>query len=193
MTTYPALRQTHLIAGLFSAGMLVMYGLSAVQMAHPSWIPIHRDVREWKIEATPGLEGGRAVARDLYSRGVRGELNGVEETTSGWSLVVGLPGTEHRVTYDRRTGVAGVRTTTLGFFGVLNRLHHAAGFWHESEVMKAWAGLVAAVSFAVLLMGATGLWMWFARRQDRIAGIVLLALNLAFAFIVLGLLRQEGP
>ena len=59
--------------------------------------------------------------------------------------------------------------------------------------MKAWAGLVAAASVALLLIGATGLWMWFARRQDRVAGAILLAANLAFAFTVLALLRQAGP
>jgi len=193
MISYPVLRRIHLLAGLFAAAMLLMYGVSAVQMSHPAWVKLRPAVREWRVGIPPALGSAREVARALHQRGVRGELSGVNATTDGWSLTIGLPGTEHRVAYHRETGAADIKTSTRSFLGVLNRLHHAAGWWHESMRMKAWAGLVAAASVALLLMGATGLWMWFARRQDRFAGAILLAANLVFAFTVLALLRQAGP
>lgn len=193
MTVYPALRRIHLLAGTFAAAMLLMYGMSAVQMAHPAWVQLRPTVREWRADLAPGIDSGREVARELHSRGVRGELSAVNRIAGGWSLTVGLPGAEHRITYRGGTGTAEIKTSTRGFLGVLNRLHHAAGFWHESRSMKLWAAMVALASLAVLLMGATGLWMWFSRRQDRVLGALLLAANLAFAFTVLALLRQAGP
>jgi hypothetical protein len=193
MTVYPGLRRIHLLAGLFAAAMLLMYGVSAVQMAHPAWVRLRPAVREWRADLAPGIDSGRDVARELHARGARGELSDVSRTPRGWSLTIGLPGTEHRVTYRRETGAAEIKTSTRGFLGRLNRLHHAAGFWHESRWMKLWAAMVALASLAVLLMGATGLWMWFARRQDRVFGALLLAANLAFALTVLALLRQAGP
>ena len=99
----------------------------------------------------------------------------------------------HEVQYDRATGEVHVKTSRSGWLGVLNRLHHAAGFWHDSAWFTAWATLVAVVSLALLTLGVTGLWMWFARRQDRVAGTLLLLLNLAFALAVLTLARRAGP
>ena len=77
--------------------------------------------------------------------------------------------------------------------GMLNRLHHWAGFWHEPTSMKAWAIAVAIVSLGLLLVGATGIYMWFTRRPERRIGIVLLAANVAFAVTLLALLRSAGP
>jgi len=59
--------------------------------------------------------------------------------------------------------------------------------------MKAWAALVAIVSTALLLVGATGLYMWFTRRPERRLGMALLAVNLIVAVTLLGLLRRAGP
>jgi hypothetical protein len=77
--------------------------------------------------------------------------------------------------------------------GMLNRLHHWAGFWHEPVSMKVWAFLVAIASTALLLLGASGIYMWFTRRSERRLGIALLGINLVFAITLLTLLRISGP
>ncbi len=77
--------------------------------------------------------------------------------------------------------------------GMLNRLHHWAGFWREPMSMKLWAVAVAAVSAALVLLGASGIYMWFTRRSERRIGIALLGINLAFALTLLTLLRISGP
>ena len=190
---YRTLRYIHLLSGLFAVSMLLMYGVSAVQMAHPTWIALRPVVRERTAALAPGMAGARLVMRELFAQGVRGELLSASDIAAGYTLVVGLPGTEHQISYDRTSGKTQIRTSIRSFAGVLNRLHHAAGFWHESRGMKMWAGMVAATSAALLLMGLTGLWMWFARKQDRLIGVLLLTGNLAFAIVMLALLRQAGP
>jgi hypothetical protein len=59
--------------------------------------------------------------------------------------------------------------------------------------MKGWAAAVAVVSAALLLLGLSGLYMWFTRRPERRIGLALLAVNIVFAVIILSLLRRAGP
>jgi hypothetical protein len=59
--------------------------------------------------------------------------------------------------------------------------------------MKIWGAAVAIVSLAILGLGATGLWMWWMRRQERAAGLILLGANLLFSVVVLSLMRAGGP
>jgi hypothetical protein len=86
-----------------------------------------------------------------------------------------------------------VRTQVGGFMGMLNRLHHAAGLWHEYAPLKVWAVLVGLVSLATLGMAVTGLWMWWLRKQERRWVLILLGANLIFSIVVLALLRSNGP
>jgi hypothetical protein len=59
--------------------------------------------------------------------------------------------------------------------------------------LRLWGIAVAAVSAALLMVGATGVCMWFIRRSERRSGLVLLAINLTFAIVVLTLMRLQGP
>jgi hypothetical protein len=86
-----------------------------------------------------------------------------------------------------------VKTTVGGVMAMLNRLHHAAGVAHEVTPLKLWGWAVAAVSLALLCIGATGIVMWFMRRTERAIGLVLLAINLAFALTLIVLIRRAGP
>jgi uncharacterized iron-regulated membrane protein len=53
--------------------------------------------------------------------------------------------------------------------------------------------LIGLVSAAVLLLGITGIWMWWLRKQERAWGLLLLAANLVFAVGVLLTIRSAGP
>jgi hypothetical protein len=76
---------------------------------------------------------------------------------------------------------------------MLNRLHHLAGLYYSYGPLNLWGMAVAVVSVALIGLGGTGLWMWWLRRQERTAGLVLLAANLIFSIVVLGVLRAAGP
>ncbi len=192
---YKTIRTVHLLLASFSLPFLVMYGVSAVQMTHSTWFNMKPSVHEEQIATDSGVTDARSVARDVMQRrpGVRGELMNVQKTPAGFSFRIVLPGTVHEVQYDRATGAAKVKTSVAGVLGMLNRMHHAAGFWHEPIVMKVWALAVLVVSAALLLVGATGIYMWFARRSERRLGVALLAVNLAFVVTLLVLMRVQGP
>ncbi len=191
---YKTIRTLHLIFGLSSLPFLLVYGLSAVQMAHPKWFHTKPAIHDVNIPMAPGYTDGRSVARELMINGnLRGEIASVQETAPGFTIRIVLPGTVHEIQYDRKTGTAYVRTSVAGFMGRLNRLHHAAGLWHEYLPLKCWAMFVGLVSLATVGLGLTGIVMWWMRRQDRMIGIILLGANLAFSVTILFLLRRAGP
>ena len=192
---YKIVRNVHLLLASFSLPFLIMYGLSAVQMSHSTWFQLKPAVDERQISLTAGQSDGRAVARAIMDRDqtVKGEITNVQPNDAGIALRIVVPGTVHDVRYERASGLATVKTSVAGTMGMLNRLHHWAGFWHEPVSMKMWAVAVAVVSAALLLLGASGIYMWFTRRPERRIGLALLAINVVFAMTLLTLLRTSGP
>ncbi len=191
---YPTIRTVHRLLASLCLPFLLMYGVSAVQMSHGAWFTLTPAVRESVLSLPPDLADARAVARAATARAndVRGELTSVvigDEMT----LRLVLPGTVHELRYRRQTGETRVKTSVSGAMGMLNRLHHAAGLWHEARSMRLWGVAVAVVSVALLLLGASGIWMWFVRRSEQRLGIVLLAMNVAIAVGLLVAMRLAGP
>jgi hypothetical protein len=192
---YKTIRNIHLLLASFSLPFLIMYGVSAVQMSHSTWFQMKPEVHDRRLSLTPDQTDARTVAREVMERdgSVRGEITNIQINGPGLSLRIVVPGTVHEVKYDSASGAAQVKTSVAGIMGMLNRLHHWAGFWHEPLPMKAWAAAVAVVSAALLLLGVSGLYMWFTRRPERRIGLALLAANIVFAITVITLLRRAGP
>jgi hypothetical protein len=194
MRLYPVLRTTHLLCGVFALPFLVMYGVSAVQMAHSRWFDMKPAITESDAAVAAGMTDGRAVALELMRIGnFRGEITEVRATPDGFEVQVRRPGTQYEVHYDSATGNARVRTKVAGVWGIMNRLHHAAGLWHEYGPLRWWAVFCGVTSAAAIGLGATGIWMWWLRKQERRWGLILLAANLVFAIAVLGAMRAAGP
>lgn len=186
---YRLLRDLHLIAGLFSAVFLLAYGLSAAQMAYPIYRPRPTETAR-SIEIPREIEWARPLARWLMDEhDLRGDLAEVETGTASLSLTIVRPGTVHRVVYDPATGRARVTTGVLNAVGMLNRIHHVGGVWHEYWAINAWGWFLLAVSVALLLLAVTGVIMWFQRHRERRVGTVLLAAGLCWGLTLLVLVR----
>lgn len=192
---YKKIRTVHLLLASLSLPFLLMYGISAVQMAHGTWFDMKPAVQESRLSLPPGLSDARAIARSVTSHapGVRGELTNIQAGFAEVSLRLVLPGTVHEVRYQRASGDTRLKTSVAGVMGMLNRLHHAAGLWHGPITMQLWGGAVAIVSTALLLLGATGIYMWFTRRTERVVGAALLAANVVVVVVLLGIMRSAGP
>lgn len=192
---YSTIRNLHLLLASLALPFLVMYGLSAVQMSHNGWFDMKPSVVAQTLALAPGQTDARTIARDVMDRvpAARGELQNIQATPAGVTLRLVLPGTVHEVRYTRATGAAELKTSVGGVMVMLNRLHHAAGVAHDVTSLNVWGALVALVSLALLLIGATGVWMWFLRRTERTIGLILLAINLAFAVTLIVLIRRAGP
>src|SRR4051812_23828966 len=170
---YRIVRNLHLVFASFSLPFLVMYGVSAVQMSHSTWFEMKPVVRERQLQLPAGQSDARAIARAVMENdaSVRGEVANIQANQAGLSLRIVVPGTVHDVRYTPESGLTHVKSSVAGVMGMLNRLHHWAGFWHETAPMKLWGLAVAVVSTALLLLGVTGLYMWFTRRPERRLGL----------------------
>ena len=192
---YSTVRTLHLLLASIALPFLLMYALSAVQMSHNGWFDMKPSVTERTLALPPAQDDARVIARAVMEQApaARGELQNVQSTPAGLNLRLVIPGTVHEVRYTRATGSTLLRTSIGGRMVMLNRLHHAAGFGHGVLPLDVWGAAVAVVSLVLLLVGATGLWMWFLRRSERATGIVLLAVNLVFALTLFVLIRRAGP
>lgn len=187
---YAILRNIHLLCGTLALPALLMYAVSAVQMAHSKWFTMKPAITETTTQLQPGLTDGRRIAREVMgARHLRGQIASIQTQPSAISVRIVVPGTVHELTYSPATGAVRVRTSVAGFMGMLNRLHHAAGLWPDYLPLRLWGVLVAIVSIATLGLGATGIWMWWLRRKERKWGIILLTANLAFSIAILLTIR----
>src|SRR4051794_15149834 len=181
---YRLIRNTHLILGMMGVLFILVYAISAVQMAHS----IHLTPRttEEDVAMPPGL-----AARPLVQAlGYAGEIGNTQMTPKGFRVTVNRPGTAYAITYDRTTGQTHVRGDTRSFMGMLNRLHHQNGLHHEDGKLNAWGWALALVSLVLLALGGTGVYMWFKLHTERAIGSVLLGLNLIVSLGLLLALRR---
>lgn len=192
---YSTLRNLHLLLASLILPFLLMYAASAVQMSHNGWFDMKPAVTDRVVSLTPGQTDARSIAREVMGRvpAARGELQSIQPTPAGVNLRLVVPGTVHDVRYSRATGATQLRTSVGGVMVMLNRLHHLAGLGHDVTAMNFWGAGVIFVSVALLGVGATGIWMWFLRRSERLSGTVLLVLDLAFAVTLIVLIRRAGP
>ena len=186
MTLYKFLRNTHLLIGLFSFLFVMMYGVSSVQMSHNAWFNLKPAVTESQVTLATGITDPRDIARQLMDRGaVRGELTQIRDST----FRVIRPGAVHEVNYSPQTGVAMIRTSVAGFLGMLNRIHHVAGLWHEYTLINVWGLFVGIISILLIVLALTGIYLWFTIHTERVIGSILLIVSLGFSLTLIVLIR----
>lgn len=176
------IRNTHLFIGLISLPFLLMYSLSAAQMAHRKWFKPNPTITNATF-SIPGAEAadGRALARTLIARGiVRGEVQRVQAKPNGFEVRLVRPGTVQDITYDRASGQAQVHTSTSDIVFMLNRLHHIAGTHHKDPMTNVWGVALGLVGALLMLLAASGIYLWFKMHGEFVVGIVLLTLSLGF-------------
>jgi hypothetical protein len=187
---YRWLRNTHLWLGMLAVLFLAMYGISSVQMAHNSWFTTRPTVTETTLALEPGGANARAIARALMDRhGMRGEVQAVRAGGEKLAFRIARPGTVYEVEYTAASGEARIRTSRAGFIAMLNRIHHVGGLWHDYGLLNVWGVFVGLVSAGLIVLGATGIYLWFKIHSERSIGAVLLASSLVYGITVMILLR----
>lgn len=184
---YKLIRNIHLLLGASAVLFILVYAVSAVQMAHQ--YAIRPQISDEDLALAPGLEARPLAQMLMDEHGYRGDLNNVKTENGRLKLTILRPGTNYAVDYDPASGRARVERRELPLMGLLNRLHHLNGFEHTSRGMNAWGWILAWISVTLLLLGASGLYMWFRLYKERLIGSVLLALNLVVSIVLLIMLR----
>jgi hypothetical protein len=187
---YRLLRNIHLYFGLFSFLSLMMYGVSTVQMAHRAWFPLKPTIAVTEALLDSDFDGPRALAQELMRRGlIAGEITQANSSADGYKIRAMKIAANYDISYSKQTRAARITTNTGNFMGMLNRLHHLGGVQHESTIRNVWGAFLGFIAFALIVIGATGIYMWFKLHQERVIGTVLLVLSLGYSLTLIVLMR----
>ncbi len=182
------MRNTHLVLGLAFTLALAVYLLSSVRIAHQSWFSSRPSVTEETYAVDPGrAKTPRALGMFLIrEHGLRGDLVRIDtQQDRMFRFVIRRPGVSHQIQYEVGATEAMVTERRLSFIGTLLGMHFLYGFWHEDATMNLWGGVLFLTSTGLLLMGLTGIYLWFQLHEERLLGSTLLAVGLGFALVVL--------
>lgn len=188
---YRWIRNTHLLLGLGIGLFLLMYGLSALQMAHPSWFDLKPTVTRASlvIAASEAVTPRTLAGKLIREHGLRGDLTEVKAIAGGFQFRIVRPGENVLVEYSRQNGLAKLEWNALGFMAFLNRFHESAGVHHTYAWLNVWGVLSAVISIALIVISLTGIYLWFRLKQERLTGAILMGLCLVFSLTLLVLLR----
>lgn len=180
---YNRIRNIHLFLGLLCFSFLLMYSVSAVQMSHVDWFSMEPTVTDQSVAVSPAeAQNPRAFAQRLMQAGMWGELQNVNQDAAGFRFRILRAGTIHDIDYAAGSPAAQIKTSVSGIMGMMNRLHHTAGFYREQSVTHWWAVFVALASLALLTLGATGVYLWFRTYKERLLGGIFLSIGLFVGF-----------
>ena len=187
---YKFLRNTHLLVGLFLCLFVLMFGISSVQMSHSEWMNNEPEETEFTVPVEPqNAATPRALAQYLMDhQGMRGGLNDVVESPEGMSFIIGRMGMLHEVRYTPGGTEVQVKKTVRPFIGIMISMHHMFGFENPYGLHDFWAVLMCLTSIGLLILGATGIYLWFKIHKERLIGSVLLFGGLAYGLTLVFLL-----
>ena len=147
-------------------------------------------VSETRVTLAPDTsDDPRAIARVLRSIGRSGDIGEVSASKAGYKFDVARSGAYYEVDYARATREAKLRIQTTGFMAVLNRIHHLRGVGHDYAPLNAWGVMISLVSAGLILLGVTGIYLWFMIHSERTIGVALLAINLGICVTLMVLIR----
>jgi hypothetical protein len=189
---YLVTRDTHLYAGLFISPCVVLFALSVFVLVHPPGAarPASTDLPSRAVanlQVPTGVENlsGRvrvdAVRSLLDQAGVHGEIGSIRYIPKEHrlSIPVGVPGRETTFSLDLNTSTATITRHETGVWDTLMVLHKLPGP-HLADIrmnwlpMQVWRWLADATVYLVLLISASGIYLWTVLRSERRVGIALL-------------------
>lgn len=186
------MRNVHLGLGLLFVLMALVFAVSSLVIiyrpllgpaAQPSTVTIPLSAA---AAASP-----RAAALELMTdHGFRGDLRQIQERNGTITFSIVRPGEAAAVTYTPANGVAVVAVTRQGALETMVQLHTNHGFWHDYAPSNLWAALAFLGSVGLILLGVTGIYLWFVRYRSWVGG-VLLGFGVIFGAITLVLTRLQ--
>jgi hypothetical protein len=191
---FQLMRNIHLGIALTIIVMAMIFAASTIFFMYRSWFPDEVAEAERTVQVSADAAGTpRELAMELIrNHGLKGEVMGIAETDDGYTFRVFRPGAEHAVEYSRATGVAKIRERQWQLGQTLMQLHTMHGFWHESATATLWSAFSLLASLGMLALGASGIYLWFVNRAERLVGGVILTLGLSYGLITLILTRMDS-
>ena len=198
-------RRLHFYVGLYFLFFIWLFSVTGLFLNHPEWAftrywPLRQErVSERSFSVLPDT-GDMVVAQALREQlALAGEITQVERRLADSLVIVQLsrPGRIHRIEASLARGTARVFETNVNAIGVMDALHKFtgvrlddAGQRRDWVLTTVWAFAMDAVAIGLLVMVASGLYLWYRLGKKRLAGALALAGGTAVCvFFVFGLSR----
>ena len=196
-------RKLHNYLGLYFLVFLWLFAVSGLVLNHSTWSL----AQFWKARAEstaerqivgPAVTDDAAIAADLMRQlGIGGEVNETRRSPRGerFDFQVVKPGRVFRVEARLDSSKARVTTTRLNAWGAVDALHKFTGVklgdpaqTRDWLLTKIWSFAMDALALGLVILVASGLYLWLRLADRRGPGLVALALGAACAaFFVYGL------
>lgn len=190
---YQLMRNIHLALGLGAVAMAFIFAASSLTIIYRPWLPqsVVDEERTVRLEASADA-APREIALDLMrNHNLSGDLFPPTEEDGVVKLRIARPGHAANIEYVRATGETKITTKRWGVLETMVQLHVNHGMWHQFIPSAVWAWISLLTSAAMLLLGASGLYLWFLNYQERKIGAVLLAAGLLYGLTALTLTRMQ--
>ena len=187
---YKILRETHLLLGLALTTFVLMFGISSLRFAHNDWFSTKPVVEHLTVAVAPmAATTPRALARTLMvTEGYRGQINRIRENEETIRLNIARMGTIHEVTWQRGASAVAIKKRVFPLMGMLTWMNVMFRVDHEYAFHNVWGWLMFFTSIGLLVLGGTGIYLWFKIYRERLIGLVLLGGNLVFGLALILLL-----
>ena len=204
----------HMYGGLLCFSYLIIFGLSSLNFNHPfAFTRARSEPTPWQQPVqlsdlprlTDQMTGQERVAAKAKANHAVREALGLFGHQRPWgeswwdakdpnhyhaSLV--RPGVEYDVDVHLDQQLARVRETRTNAWMVMKGLHGLHGEMPGSAVVSSWAWYTEFCTFFVLFAGATGVYLWTARRSERRAGYILLGVATTSSLALMLYLTLHG-
>lgn len=190
---YRLMRNVHLGLGLGFVLMALVFAVSSLVIIYRPWLGPAAQTTEIAVQLSPAAAASpRSAALELMTdHGLRGDLSEIQERNGAVTFRIRRPGEVAAVTYTPVSGIATVTVTRQGALETTVQLHTNFGFWHDYLPSNLWAMLAFLGSVGLLLLGVTGIYLWFTRSAERLIGAILLAFGVIYGCVTLVLTRLE--
>lgn len=191
------MRNLHLGLGLIFLLMSIVFAVSSLVIIYRPFLSPAINPKPGETERTVPLArdavaSPRAAAFSLMiSHGLKGELRQIQEQGDTVRFRIVRPGETAEVSYARSSGEARIKTRRMGALETLVQLHTNHGLWHEYVPANLWALIGFLTSVGLLMLGGTGIYLWFVHHNERRIGGVLLGFSFVYGIVTLVLTRLE--
>ena len=187
------MRNIHLGIALTVIVMAMVFAASTIFFMYRAWFPDEITETERTAQVAADAAGTpRELAMELIrNHGLKGEVQNIAETDDGYSFRVFRPGVEQSVAYSRATGEATIKEKQWQTGQTLMHLHTMHGFFHESTTAWLWSAFSLLTSLGMLALGASGIYLWFVNRAERVVGSIILTVGLGYGVVMLILTRLQ--
>ncbi|MCB9385543.1 MAG: PepSY-associated TM helix domain-containing protein [Bryobacterales bacterium] len=188
------MRNVHLWLGLAFVLMAMIFAVSSLFSIYKPYIETKAEESEIQVRIPPeAASTPRAAARALMAEhDLAGDLRQIQQQDGKVKFRIVRPGESADVEYTAATGEGLVKRRRQGVLDTLMQLHTNHGLWHEYFPANAWSMIALLTSLGLLLLGLSGIYLWFVHNEERRIGTVLLGFSLIFGLVCLIMVRMQG-